>query len=186
MIHLLTLKLIPWQVIATRFFDCLGLCLSHSSQFSGSMDKLIVSKPLSVGYLYSVAELKGGAYSKDTTDSSLQATYTPAVSKISVIHDNSFSNAILGTVEYELPHVPPWFVHAGSQKLYLVLAGIIRLVGLSTVSGTVQPSSQISDLGVFHLSHSMNCHFCAVIVAHHIYLLIDARERNCCIFISFC
>lgn len=122
-------------VIATRFFDCLGLCISHSSQFSGSMDKLIVSKPLSVGYLYSVAELKGGAYSKDMTNSSLQATYTPAASKISVIHDNGLSNAILGTVEYELPHVPPWFVHAGSQKLYLVLAGIIRLVGLSTVSG---------------------------------------------------
>jgi len=101
------------------------------------MDKLIVSKPLSVGYLYSVAELKSGAYHKDTINSSLHATSTSAASsKISVIHDNGLSNAVLGTVEYELPHVPPWFVHAGSQKLYLVLAGIIRLVGLSTVSGT--------------------------------------------------
>nr|CAB3495166.1 unnamed protein product [Digitaria exilis] len=123
------------KVIAARFFDCLGLCISHSSQFSGSMEKLIVSKPLSVGYLYSVAELKSGAYSKDMANNSLHATYTSAASKISVVHDNGLSNAILGTVEYELPHVPPWFVHAGSQKLYLVLAGIIRLVGLSTVSG---------------------------------------------------
>ncbi|CAL4932443.1 unnamed protein product [Urochloa decumbens] len=122
-------------VIAARFFDCLGLCISHSSQFSGSMDKLIVSKPLSVGYLYSVAELKSGTYSRDTTNSSLHATYTSAASKISIIRDNGLSNAILGTADYELPHVPPWFVHAGSQKLYLVLAGIIRLVGLSTVSG---------------------------------------------------
>ncbi|KAJ1296121.1 hypothetical protein BS78_01G274900 [Paspalum vaginatum] len=122
-------------VTATRFFDCLGLCVSHSSQFPGSMDKLIVSKPLAIGYLYSVAELKSGAYSKDTTNDSLSALSTSAASKISVIHDNGLSNAILGTVEYELPHVPPWFVHAGSQKLYLVLAGIIRLVGLSTVSG---------------------------------------------------
>ncbi|KAF8728202.1 hypothetical protein HU200_018791 [Digitaria exilis] len=122
-------------VIAARFFDCLGLCISHSSQFSGSMEKLIVSKPLSVGYLYSVAELKSGAYSKDMANNSLHATYTSAASKISVVHDNGLSNAILGTVEYELPHVPPWFVHAGSHKLYLVLAGIIRLVGLSTVSG---------------------------------------------------
>ncbi|AQK66130.1 ARM repeat superfamily protein [Zea mays] len=122
-------------VIAARFFDCLGLCIGHSSQFSGSMDKLIVSKPLSIGYLYSVAELKSGAYSKDTTNISLHATSTSAASKISVIHDNALPNALLGTVEYELPHVPPWFFHAGSQKLYGVLAGIIRLVGLSTVSG---------------------------------------------------
>jgi TELO2-interacting protein 1 len=128
---------LPWQVIAARFFDCLGLCIGHSSQFSGSMDKLIVSKPLSIGYLYSVAELKSGAYSKDTTNISLHATSTSAASKISVIHDNALPNALLGTVEYELPHVPPWFFHAGSQKLYGVLAGIIRLVGLSTVSGTL-------------------------------------------------
>ncbi|PAN48255.1 hypothetical protein PAHAL_9G371600 [Panicum hallii] len=128
-------------VTAARFFDCLGLCISHSSQFSGSMDKLIVSKPLSVGYLYSVAELKSSAYSKDATNSSLHATYTSAASKISVIHDNGLSNAVLGTVEYDLPHVPPWFVHAGSQKLYLVLAGIIRLVGLSTVSGNETAAS---------------------------------------------
>ncbi|CAN6311770.1 unnamed protein product [Urochloa humidicola] len=121
--------------VAAHFFDCLGLCISHSSQFSGSMDKLILSKPLSVGYLYSVAELKSGAYSKDMNNSSLHTAYTSAAPKVSVIHDNGLSNAVLGTVEYELPHVPPWFVHAGSQKLYLVLAGIIRLVGLSTVSG---------------------------------------------------
>ena len=125
------------QVIASRFFDCLGLCIGHSSQFSGSMDKLIVSKPLSIGYLYSVAELKSGAYAKDTTNKSLHAMSTSAASKISVIHDNALPNALLGTVECELPHVPPWVFHAGSQKLYGVLAGIIRLVGLSTVSGTL-------------------------------------------------
>ncbi|KAL6906326.1 hypothetical protein ACP4OV_003927 [Aristida adscensionis] len=122
-------------VVAGRFFDCLGLCISHSSQFSGSMDKLIVSKPLSVGFLYSVAELKSGAYSKDAIHSFQHATSTSTTSKISVIQDNGLPNAILGTVEYELPHVPPWFVHAGSQKLYWALAAIIRLVGLSTVSG---------------------------------------------------
>ncbi|PWZ46088.1 MOB kinase activator-like 1A, partial [Zea mays] len=133
-------------VIAARFFDCLGLCIGHSSQFSGSMDKLIVSKPLSIGYLYSVVELKSGAYSKDTTNISLHATSTSAASKISVIHDNALPIALLGIVEYELPHVPPWFFHAGSQKLYGVLAGIIRLVGLSTVSA---PDAAISLISVF-------------------------------------
>ncbi|TVU31553.1 hypothetical protein EJB05_23242 [Eragrostis curvula] len=128
-------------VIATRFFDCLGLCISHSSQFSGSMEKLIVSKPLSVGFLYSVADLKSGAYSKDATHSSLHAMSTTAASKVSVIQDNGLTNAILGAVEYELPHIPPWFVHTSSRKLYLALAGTIRLVGLSTVSGEQNAAS---------------------------------------------
>ncbi|KAG2550299.1 hypothetical protein PVAP13_9KG312978 [Panicum virgatum] len=152
-------------VTAARFFDCLGLCISHSSQFSGSMDKLIVSKPLSVGYLYSVAELKSGAYSKDTINSSLHATSTSAASsKISVIHDNGLSNAVLGTVEYELPHVPPWFVHAGSQKLYLVLAGIIRLVGLSTVSGK-ETAASLSP-------------FVDILLDHFRRLSTDLRSKN--------
>ncbi|CAM0956048.1 unnamed protein product [Alopecurus aequalis] len=122
-------------VAAARFFDCLGLCISHSSQFSGSMDKLIVSKPLSVGYLYSVAELKSGAYLKGRSHSSQYDTSSSIAPKISVIQDDGLSNAIHGAVEYELPHVPPWFVHASSQRLYFALAGIVRLVGLSTVSG---------------------------------------------------
>lgn len=122
-------------VAAARFFDCLGLCISHGSQFSGSMDKLIVSKPLSVGYLYSVAELKSGAYPKDRSHSSQYATSSSIAPKISVVRDDGSSNAMHGTVEYELPHVPPWFVHSSSQRLYFALAGMVRLVGLSTVSG---------------------------------------------------
>uniref|UniRef100_A0ACD5TMG3 Uncharacterized protein n=1 Tax=Avena sativa TaxID=4498 RepID=A0ACD5TMG3_AVESA len=121
-------------VAAARFFDCLGLCISHGSQFSGSMDKLIVSKPLSVGYLYSVAELKSGAYPKDRSHSSQYATSSSIAPEISVVREDG-SSAMHGTVEYELPHVPPWFVHASSQRLYFALAGMVRLVGLSTVSG---------------------------------------------------
>ena len=101
------------------------------------MDKLIVSKPLSVGYLYSVAELKSGAYLKDRSHSSHYATSSSIAPKISVIQDDGLSSAKHGSVEYELPHVPPWFVHASSQRLYLALAGIVRLVGLSTVSGNL-------------------------------------------------
>lgn len=101
------------------------------------MDKLIVSKPLSVGYLYSIAELKNNAYVKDTSRSSHPQYATPSTtgSKISIIGDDGLQSGIHAKVEYELPHVPSWFVHASSQRLYFALAGIIRLVGLSTVSG---------------------------------------------------
>jgi TELO2-interacting protein 1 len=101
------------------------------------MDKLIVSRPMSAGFLYSVADLKGGAWSKDTTHNFLHATSTSTASKISFVQDNGLSNATLNAVEYRLPHVPPWFIHTVSQKLYLALAGMIRLVGLSTVSGAL-------------------------------------------------
>ncbi|KAF0930817.1 hypothetical protein E2562_035397 [Oryza meyeriana var. granulata] len=122
-------------VVAARLFDCLGLCISQSSQFSGSIDKLIVSKPLSVGYLFSVAELKSGAYPKDENYGFQHAMPASTTTKISVIQDNGLPNTAHSSVEYELPHVPPWFVHVNSQKLYFALAGIVRLVGLSAVSG---------------------------------------------------
>jgi len=34
-----------------------------------------------------------------------------------------------------LPRMPPWFSYVGSQKLYEMLAGILRLVGLSLMAG---------------------------------------------------
>uniref|UniRef100_A0A0D9XMV1 TTI1 N-terminal TPR domain-containing protein n=1 Tax=Leersia perrieri TaxID=77586 RepID=A0A0D9XMV1_9ORYZ len=122
-------------VVAARLFDCLGLCISQSSQFSGSMDKLIVSKPLSVGYLFSVAELKSGAYPKDENYGFQHNIPASTSTKISVIQDNGLPYTTHNSVDYELPHVPPWFVHVNNQKLYFALAGIVRLVGLSTVSG---------------------------------------------------
>ena len=166
-----------WQVAAARFFDCLGLCISHSSQFSGSMDKLIVSKPLSLGYLYSVAELKSGAYLKDRSHSSQYATSSSIAPKISVIQDDGLSNAIHGTVEYELPHVPPWFVHASSQRLYFALAGIVRLVGLSTVSGnlsTTLNACHTYDLGAVLLVgfYSDAIYYTGVLTCHVVLLVM--------------
>lgn len=120
---------------AARFLDCLSLSLSHNSQFAGSVDKLISSKPLSVGYLLSVAELKAGilssgaSYSIDNSAASIN-------SKISLVQDKDFENPV-GNVnnDYEFPHMPPWFLHIGSHKLYAALAGILRLVGLSVITG---------------------------------------------------
>ncbi|KAG8092661.1 hypothetical protein GUJ93_ZPchr0012g21605 [Zizania palustris] len=105
------------------------------------MDRLIVSKPLSIGYLYSVAELKSGAYPKDVIHNIQHAPTASAATKISVIQDNGLPNTTHCPVEYELPHVPPWFVHVNSQKLYFALAGMVRLVGLSSVSGEEMSAS---------------------------------------------
>ncbi|RVW24030.1 hypothetical protein CK203_093046 [Vitis vinifera] len=43
---------------AARFLDVFALCLSQNSVFSGSIDKLLLERPSSTGYLQSVAELK--------------------------------------------------------------------------------------------------------------------------------
>ncbi|RZR85903.1 hypothetical protein BHM03_00012965 [Ensete ventricosum] len=99
------------------------------------MNNLILSKPLSTGYLLSIAELKAGNILSSPRNLSEDATF-PVVSKISILQDedlqspSEYVNSVL-----EFPHMPPWFGITGSQKLYLTLAGVLRLVGLSIISG---------------------------------------------------
>ncbi|CAL9124402.1 unnamed protein product [Musa textilis] len=99
------------------------------------MNNLILSKPLSTGYLLSIAELKAGNILSSARNLTKDATF-PVVSKISILQDedlqspSEYVNSVL-----EFPHMPPWFGIAGSQKLYLTLAGVLRLVGLSIISG---------------------------------------------------
>ncbi|CAL9158554.1 unnamed protein product, partial [Musa hybrid cultivar] len=60
----------------------------------------------------------------------------PVVSKISILQDEDLqspSEYVRSVLEF--PHMPPWFGIAGSQKLYPTLAGVLRLVGLSIISG---------------------------------------------------
>ncbi|XP_020093536.1 uncharacterized protein LOC109713762 isoform X2 [Ananas comosus] len=138
-------------VNAACIVECLALSLSPNSQFSGSVDKLISSKPLSVGYLFSIAELKAGAHLKDLSHGF--DSFPSLASKISVIQDNDLHNPMhVHSSDYELPHIPPWFVHVGSQKLYLALAGIVRLIGLSTVAGQ-KPCVSLSVLVDILLDH---------------------------------
>lgn len=111
--------------------DALALSLSHKSVFAGSVDKLILTKPYSAAYLHSIVELKSGGDNHRIVDS-----ITSDVSGISGFHDTGIQNHLEMVREYyKLPRMPPWFVHVGGQKLYQALAGILRLVGLSTVAG---------------------------------------------------
>lgn len=101
------------------------------------MNNVILSKPLSVGYLLSISELKAGSVVGYSNNGAAYGT-TSAASKISVLHDEgSEKSADSANGGFEFPHMPPWFVHVGGQKLYHALAGILRLVGLSVMAGTL-------------------------------------------------
>ncbi|MFS7922333.1 hypothetical protein Hanom_Chr03g00247851 [Helianthus anomalus] len=110
-------------VAAARFFDTLTLCLSQNSVFPGSLDKLLLEKPASVGYLRSITEMKA-------------TTFFENEKKSSAVESNGFENPNSFKVqnEYDLPRMPPWF-SSRNPKLYNALAGIIRLVSLSLIAG---------------------------------------------------
>lgn len=115
--------------------DVFSFCLSQNSLFTGALDKLILAKPSSIGYLHSVAELKAG--SRFATDYHTVMDDVPSgIIKFRDIQGKGIQYP-LETVQdnYELPHMPPWFAYIGSQKLYQALAGILRLVGLSLMAG---------------------------------------------------
>ncbi|KAL5697581.1 hypothetical protein ACHQM5_028707 [Ranunculus cassubicifolius] len=102
-------------IIASRFLEVITLCLDQNSVYTGSLDKFIMERPLSVGYLHSIAELRSPSRIR-YADKHLQ---TPV----------DFEQK-----DYEVPKMPPWFVFVGSQKLYQVLASVLRLVGLAVMS----------------------------------------------------
>ncbi|GAB4854735.1 hypothetical protein Ancab_023321 [Ancistrocladus abbreviatus] len=118
---------------AARLLDAFAVCLSQESVFSGYLDKLVLSRPRSNGFLYSVAELK--ASSRMTLDK------LPV--KNAAVFDIPSTEARVKEVrypvetaygDYNLPRMPPWFTHIGSLKLYRALSGILKLVGLSLIA----------------------------------------------------
>ncbi|OVA08901.1 hypothetical protein BVC80_901g20 [Macleaya cordata] len=132
--QLLVDHLLRSPVTSARFLDVLTLCLSQNSVFAGSLDKLISAKPFSAGYLHSITELKAGS----RLNRANQTVINAASSKVSYIpgfHSEDVQDPLeVASQDYEIPRMPPWFVCVGSQKLYLALAGILRLVGLSTMA----------------------------------------------------
>ncbi|KAI8553188.1 hypothetical protein RHMOL_Rhmol06G0324600 [Rhododendron molle] len=126
--------LLQSPVTTARFLDVFALCFSQNSAFAGSLDKLISARPSSAGYLHSITEMRASIF---TNENKAGTDATPSeVSKFPCTQ-NKKALCPLENVhkEYELPRMPPWFVNVGSQKLYLALAGILRLVGLSLMAG---------------------------------------------------
>ncbi|GJR28350.1 hypothetical protein Tco_1104582 [Tanacetum coccineum] len=131
-------------VTAARFFNTLTLCLSQNSVFVGSLGKLLLERPSSVGYLRSIAEMK--------------ATNIFENGKTASVESNAYEdpNSYKIQNEYDLPRMPHWFSSSGNQKLCQSLAGILRLVSLSLVAGKLvrQASTAVCILNemVFGLS----------------------------------
>uniref|UniRef100_A0A1J3EZ89 TELO2-interacting protein 1-like protein n=1 Tax=Noccaea caerulescens TaxID=107243 RepID=A0A1J3EZ89_NOCCA len=112
-------------ITASRFLDIFSLCLSHNSAFAGSLEKLIAERPSSsTGYLHSITELNVGFR---------ETSYNRTVPKLTESDRGKLETS--SPTSYMLPCMPPWFSHVGSQKLYEMLAGILRLVGLSLMAG---------------------------------------------------
>ncbi|KAG9439501.1 hypothetical protein H6P81_019666 [Aristolochia fimbriata] len=120
-------------VSIARLMDALTLSLSHNSVFSGSFDKLILAKQNSVGYLHSVEELRTGFHSstEGLRVDNVTLSITPVSGTSAQIRPNSME---VVPKYFEIPRMPPWFVHNGDQKLYQVFARMLRLVGLSTMA----------------------------------------------------
>ncbi|KAL9412505.1 hypothetical protein AB3S75_046018 [Citrus x aurantiifolia] len=140
-------------VSAARFLDVFTICLGQNSAFTGSLDKLILARPSSAGFLHSIAELQAGAHLTDFGQTFI-GSVPSGISKLTAIQEKPIQcpwETIRKT--YEFPCTPPWFVTVGSQKLYQALAGTLRLVGLSLVPDFEIEGqlSVITDMPLGHL-----------------------------------
>lgn len=106
------------------------MCLGQHSVFAGSLEKLVLARSPSMGYIRSVAELNSQShFTRDHQSAFTDAQREGAqVKEIGYLQENIEKSS-------ELPRMPPWFVNVGSQKLYQTLAQIVRLVGLSLLAG---------------------------------------------------
>ncbi|CAA0836577.1 ARM repeat superfamily protein [Striga hermonthica] len=129
-------------VSAARFLDIFSLCFNQNSVYSGSLNKLAVARPSLSGFMHSISEIKA-IISADDENSHFLGFQN---------RKNLYTSEPLMN-EYELPRMPPWFVHECSQKLYQTLAGILRLVSLYTFadSETEGSYSGLIDILMGHL-----------------------------------
>lgn len=122
------------QIKAAKLFDVLALCLSQESGFAGSLGRLVSSKPPSTGYLHSLAELRTRSRIAVGEQGAIRAIASKVPNMCTLVKELPCPNEH-ACKDYDLPRMPPWFVHIGSHKLYQVLARIVRLVGLSLIFG---------------------------------------------------
>ena len=110
-----------------------------SSVYAGTLDKDTLTRTSSISFLPSIMELRCGSLAPSYQNLKDQSLVN--VSDTSFIHRKQIEYPFetLGH-SYELPRIPPWFVHVGYKKLYDTLAGVLRLVGLSLLAGQCSSS----------------------------------------------
>ncbi|CAI9088011.1 OLC1v1022238C2 [Oldenlandia corymbosa var. corymbosa] len=119
-------------VAAARFLDVLSLCFSQNTVFAGSLDRIMVAKPSSAGFVHSIAEMEA---TRNACPEDIESMVTKQL-------PNPKKDV---TRAYELPGRPPWF---GNQQVYQALSAVLRLVGLSlfAASGSKASLSLILDV----------------------------------------
>lgn len=140
-------QLLHSPIKAAKLFDVLALCLSQESVFAGSLGRLVSSKPPSTGYLHSLAELRTCSRIAVGEQGAIRAIASEVPNMCTLVKELPYPNEH-ACKDYDLPRMPPWFVHIGSHKLYQVLARIVRLVGLSLIFDcrTEVSLSQIAEI----------------------------------------
>ncbi|KAH9302064.1 hypothetical protein KI387_013647, partial [Taxus chinensis] len=119
-----------------HFLEVMRQSLSHASAFTGPIEELVHHRTQASGHLHGISELR----SDDTTEGNgvplSQASTRKLDSQALQLEESELSGYLENVPIYErLPRMPPWFTHAGSHKLYELVAAIIRLAGLSAVAG---------------------------------------------------
>lgn len=117
----------------SRFLEVMRQSLSHTSAFTGPIDQLVHHKIQSAGYLPAILELSS---TKEYESPQLKSSVSGSGFQILHSEGPELGKQLTDMgLNGQLPHMPPWFTHAGGHKLYELLASILRLAGLSAVAG---------------------------------------------------
>lgn len=109
------------QISKQKFIQTLSQCLSFNTSFTGSLEQITSTKPALDGPI--VSELKSSDQGDDS-EMSDQKRAAPS--------SRPGGNGIQAE---ELPTRPPWLSPGSGSKLYSALVYILRLAGLSAVTG---------------------------------------------------
>ncbi|CAN1318255.1 TELO2-interacting protein 1 homolog [Linum perenne] len=146
-------------VTAARLLDLFSLCLSQNSLYGGALDKVTLTRTSSICFLPSIMELRCGSVAPSYQD---LKDHSPANVDASFIHRKPMEYPLeTHGHSYELPRMPPWFVHVGNKKLYDTIAGVLRLVGLSLLTDLNQGyMAVITDIPLGHI-HKLVSEICS-------------------------
>lgn len=126
------------QDATTQFVSVMVQCFSVNVAFAGSLRQLNQTDRSSLGYIPGIVELGTDKVAQSEHNKSLAGDFRNTPSTIS--SSGLPAITVPGNSELQqLPRLPPWFRISGGCKFYPELAGILRLVGLSSMFGNINP-----------------------------------------------